>query len=83
LNTQSLTAPGERRLPPYFNIDRDIAVMAGRSRIIYAYQKIFAAMLNLLYSLYVVVVYLLKSDVVPGWTTMSLQLSGRQCPGRC
>jgi glycosyltransferase involved in cell wall biosynthesis len=37
---------------------------------------LFAAMLNLLYSLYVVVVYLLKSDVAPGWTTMSLQLSG-------
>jgi glycosyltransferase involved in cell wall biosynthesis len=32
--------------------------------------------LSLLYSLYVVVVYLFKQDVMPGWTTLSLQVSG-------
>jgi hypothetical protein len=32
--------------------------------------------LSLLYSLYVVLVYLFKSDIQPGWTTMSLQVSG-------
>jgi hypothetical protein len=32
--------------------------------------------LSLIYSLYVVGVYLLKQDVMPGWTTMSLQVSG-------
>jgi glycosyltransferase involved in cell wall biosynthesis len=32
--------------------------------------------LSLIYSLYVVVVYLLKPDVASGWTTLSLQVSG-------
>jgi polyisoprenyl-phosphate glycosyltransferase len=36
----------------------------------------FGAMLNILYSLYVVGVYLFKPDVAPGWTTLSLQQSG-------
>ena len=34
-----------------------------------------AAMLSVVYSLYVVVIYLTKEDVAPGWTTISLQLS--------
>ncbi len=34
------------------------------------------AALALLYSVYVVVVYLVKDSVVPGWTTVSLMLSG-------
>jgi len=32
--------------------------------------------LSLMYSLYVVGVYFSKRDVMPGWTTLSLQLSG-------
>jgi glycosyltransferase involved in cell wall biosynthesis len=32
--------------------------------------------LSLLYSLYVVGIYLTKPDVMPGWTTLSLQVSG-------
>lgn len=32
--------------------------------------------LSLVYSLYVVGVYLFKRDVMPGWTTLSLQVSG-------
>ena len=32
--------------------------------------------MSLAYSLYVVVVYLFKQDVMPGWTTLSLQVSG-------
>ncbi len=35
-----------------------------------------AASLNVLYSGYVIAVYLLKDDVAPGWTTLSLQTSG-------
>lgn len=35
-----------------------------------------AAGLNVLYSAYVVAVYVLKDDVAPGWTTLSLQTSG-------
>jgi polyisoprenyl-phosphate glycosyltransferase len=31
---------------------------------------------SLIYSLYVVGVYFLKNDVMPGWTTLSLQVSG-------
>jgi hypothetical protein len=36
----------------------------------------FGAVANALYSCYVVAVALLKSDVAPGWTTLSLQQSG-------
>lgn len=32
--------------------------------------------LSLLYSLYVIAVYLFKADVMPGWTTLSLAMSG-------
>lgn len=35
-----------------------------------------AATLSLAYSIYVAVVYMLGTDVAPGWTTMSLQISG-------
>ncbi len=35
-----------------------------------------AAVCAVLYSLYVLVIYLLKKDVVPGWTTLSLMISG-------
>ena len=34
------------------------------------------SLLSFLYSLYVVGVYLLKPDVMPGWTTLSLAMSG-------
>jgi len=34
------------------------------------------ALLAFLYSIYVVVIYLIKADVAPGWTTVSLLLSG-------
>jgi hypothetical protein len=34
------------------------------------------AVIALLYSLYVIIVYLVKHDVIPGWTTVSLMLSG-------
>jgi glycosyltransferase involved in cell wall biosynthesis len=34
------------------------------------------SILSFLYSLYVVAIYLFKPDVMPGWTTMSLAMSG-------
>ena len=37
---------------------------------------LFGAFLNLVYAGYVVVIFLLKSTVAAGWTTLSLQLSG-------
>lgn len=36
----------------------------------------FGAFANLVYSAYVIFIYLFKSDVAPGWTTLSLQVSG-------
>lgn len=36
---------------------------------------LMSAFISVLYSLYVVSIYLLKDDVAPGWTTLSLQLS--------
>lgn len=37
---------------------------------------LLGAMLNILYSIYVIAVILARTDVAPGWTTLSLQLSG-------
>lgn len=38
--------------------------------------SLFGAVANLLYSIYVVVIGLIKDDVAPGWVSMSLQQSG-------
>jgi len=38
--------------------------------------SLFSAAVNLLYSIYIVAVWLLKTDVEPGWTSLSLQQSG-------
>lgn len=38
--------------------------------------SLFGAVTNLVYSLYVIAVALLKPDVAPGWVTLSLQQSG-------
>ncbi len=37
---------------------------------------LMGAVLNIIYSIYVIAVILARSDVAPGWTTLSLQLSG-------
>jgi polyisoprenyl-phosphate glycosyltransferase len=37
---------------------------------------LLGSFLSLLYSTYVVIIYLFKSDVMPGWTTLSLAMSG-------
>ena len=37
---------------------------------------LFGSLLSLFYSLYVVAIYLLRRDVMPGWTTLSLATSG-------
>lgn len=37
---------------------------------------VLGSALSLLYSLYVIAIYLFKDDVMPGWTTLSLQVSG-------
>lgn len=38
--------------------------------------SLFGAVSNLLYSIYVIAVFIWKSDVSPGWVTLSLQQSG-------
>ncbi|PWU16699.1 MAG: glycosyl transferase [Bdellovibrio sp.] len=38
--------------------------------------SLFGAIANLLYSLYVVLIAIIKKDVAPGWTSLSLQQSG-------
>jgi hypothetical protein len=38
--------------------------------------SLFGAVANLLYSVYVVAIGILKTDVAPGWISMSLQQSG-------
>jgi hypothetical protein len=38
--------------------------------------SLFGAGANVVYSLYVIAIYLFKEDVTPGWTTLSLQQSG-------
>jgi len=40
---------------------------------------IFAAFANLLYIFYILMVYLLKEDVMPGWTTISFQNAAQFC----
>jgi glycosyltransferase involved in cell wall biosynthesis len=37
---------------------------------------LIGSLLSFLYSLYVVAIFLFKQDVMPGWTTLSLQVSG-------
>lgn len=37
---------------------------------------LLGAMLNLVYALYVVTMFFVKSDIAEGWTTLSLQMSG-------
>jgi dolichol-phosphate mannosyltransferase len=37
---------------------------------------LIGSMLSFLYSLYVILVFLFKEDVMPGWTTLSLAMSG-------
>ena len=41
-----------------------------------SYAALLGGALSVLYSVYVFCVYLIKSDVVEGWTTLSLQLAG-------
>ncbi len=38
--------------------------------------SLFGAFANLIYSIYVVAIGILKSDVAPGWISLSLQQSG-------
>jgi len=58
---------------------RGLALMVGSSTIpmrLAALTALCAAFLSLLYSIYVVGLFFFKDGVMPGWTTLSLQMSG-------
>jgi hypothetical protein len=69
--------PRERNL--FESIDRGIGMLVSTTRApmrLVTLLSTLGAGLNVLYTVYVVAVYLLKADVTPGWTTLSLQQSG-------
>lgn len=61
------------------SIDRGIRLLVSTTRApmrLVTSLSLFGAVANLLYSVYVVTVALFKTDVAPGWVSMSLQQSG-------
>lgn len=70
-------ASGPKRLGD--SIDRGIRLLVSTTRApmrLVTALSLFGAVANLLYSVYVMVIGLLKSDVAPGWVSISLQQSG-------
>lgn len=70
-------ASGSKRLGD--SIDRGIRLLVSTTRApmrVVTALSLFGAVANLLYSVYVVVIGLFKSDVAPGWVSFSLQQSG-------
>ena len=78
LNYSANTRPSQRKRLGE-SIDRGMRLLVsttrGPMRLITGL-SLFGAGANLLYSLYVIAVALLKIDVAPGWVTLSLQQSG-------
>ena len=72
----NITPPANHLLD---DIDRGLRLLVsstyGPMRAV-TFLTLFGAVANLLYSLYVIVIALLKDDIAPGWVTMSLQNSG-------
>lgn len=70
-------APQTKRLS--HSIDRGIRLLVSTTkapmRLVTAL-SLFGAVSNLIYSIYVIAIGLLKADVAPGWVTLSLQQSG-------
>jgi glycosyltransferase involved in cell wall biosynthesis len=61
------------------SIDRGMRLLVSSTRApmrLVTSLSLFGAAANLLYSLYVLAISLFKSDVAPGWTSLSLQQSG-------
>ena len=61
------------------SIDRSIRLLVSTTRIpmrIVTSLSLFGAIANLFYSTYVIAVGLFKTDVAPGWLSLSLQQSG-------
>ncbi len=65
--------------PIWDSVDRGMRMLVSTTRVpmrLVTALSLFGAVSNLVYSLYVIAVALLKSDVAPGWVTLSLQQSG-------
>lgn len=61
------------------SIDRGMRILVSTTRApmrLVTTLSLFGAVANLLYSIYVVTIGILKSDVAPGWISLSLQQSG-------
>lgn len=64
------------------SIDRGMRMLVSTTRApmrLVTSLSLFGAVVNLLYSVYVVAVAILKSNVAPGWVSLSLQQSGMFC----
>ena len=60
-------------------IDRGIRLLVSTTRApmrLVTYLSMFGAVVNLIYSIYVLVSAVLKSNIAPGWVSLSLQQSG-------
>jgi polyisoprenyl-phosphate glycosyltransferase len=61
------------------SIDRGMRLLVSTTRVpmrLVTSLSLFGAVANLIYSIYVVLIALLKPDVAPGWVSLSLQQSG-------
>jgi glycosyltransferase involved in cell wall biosynthesis len=62
-----------------FRVNETIINLISKNRLpirFASFLMFFGSLSNLLYSLYVVLILIFKSDVAPGWVTLSLQQSG-------
>ena len=61
------------------DVDRALRLLVSSTRLpirLVTTLSMFGAVANVLYSLYVIAILLIKKDVAPGWVTLSLQQSG-------
>ena len=73
----SKTARSENRL--FESIDRGIHLLVSTTRMpmrLVTSLSMFGAVSNVLYSIYVMGIWLFKADVAPGWVSLSMQQSG-------
>lgn len=72
--------PHKKRLGD--SIDRGMRMLVSTTRApmrLVTTLSLFGAVINLVYSVYVVAVAFIKTDVAPGWVSLSLQQSGMFC----
>jgi glycosyltransferase involved in cell wall biosynthesis len=77
---QLMSRSGTQRRPSLFRAARTgLSILVHNSIVplrLVSLLGLIGSLLSFLYSLYVIVIFLFKEDVRPGWTTMSLQVSG-------